>query len=696
MSSRGDIVPFSQFCIQSALVAFALSGPQVFAAGVTFTDIAQDAASGITYSRVPSANFSRYLGVLGTPLSFVGANDLPQKSRGAPGVAVFDFDLDGDEDIYVTNGPGAPNSLYSNQWVETGQVTFVDVALEAGVDATAIDCSGVAFGDLDNDGDKDLLVMSVFSPNILYENNGDGTFSDISLSSGIGLDNFHSSGAALGDVNGDGLLDIFIGNTFDWDVFFPVNLVPYFLSENNQLFLNQGDNVFVDVSASSGIQVLDGFDPSGFGSAGITWGVAMVDYDMDGDLDIFNEDDQAAIPPASFGGVDRGLIHLHRNDGAGNFSDVTVQAGLDNHGAWMGLTFADFNCDGHLDFFNTNFSDYNISFFNQQPTVGFQQSRWYLGQADGTFLDPGLGDLGATPFGWGTSALDYDNDGDTDIVFHGGLLPVFVVEMSNPGTILDNDGNANFSYDDIALAGSTNHQNRTVIGVATGDFDNNGYDDIVSASSFNIPEDSPFIFPNPFADLFGGTGPFDGISRFYAAFFQTGPDEFVLNPDWLNLPNGTLSVELNNAEVGHKSISVETVGTLDLTSGGGVNRDGIGAIVTVTPRDGFAAMRPVVGGSSHQSQDSLVLNFGLADARRAHVDIFWPGGVRNRLHNVKANKHIVFPEIPCSFDGDWPSFRAYRSCVRTALNELVTAGVIAPNQKGKFFSSAVRAFREAQ
>ena len=105
-------------------------------------------------------------------------------------------------------------------------------------------------------------------------------------------------------------------------------------------------------------------------------------------------------------------------------------------------------------------------------------------------------------------------------------------------------------------------------------------------------------------------------------------------------------------------------------------------------------MQPILGGSSYASQDSLTANFGLGNKQKGVVDILWPGGVRNRLYNVRKGQHILFPEIPCSYDGDWANTQAYRSCVRTALHELGVAGILTPAQKAKLFTSAMRAFFE--
>uniref|UniRef100_UPI001177EF1C FG-GAP repeat domain-containing protein n=1 Tax=Candidatus Entotheonella palauensis TaxID=93172 RepID=UPI001177EF1C len=231
----------------------------------------------------------------------------------------------------------------------------------------------------------------------------------------------------------------------------------------------QGNNVFSDVSISSGIQDNRYIESIYDGSPGISWAIAIVDYDSDGDVDIVSADDQAAYPHALLGGIDRGTLHFFKNDGTGHFTDRVLDSGIRKYGAWMGYSFADYNADGHMDFFSTNVGDYaldplGLAFPDDQPSL------WYLGNGDGTFTKPGLGAIVEIPFGWGTSSFDYDNDGDTDILFHGNEVLTPVIALDNAGALLENDGQANFTYNANAFA-NANHLYRFVHDMAGGGFE---------------------------------------------------------------------------------------------------------------------------------------------------------------------------------------------------------------------------------
>ena len=416
---------------------------------VTFEDIAPDPGSGLSYHRTQSPTELIFDQLKTQPLyTFADVLQTPIKTRGVPGIALFDVERDGDLDIYVTNGPGTPNSLFLNQLVETGSLTFWDAGLSAGVDATDQDSTGVCFGDLDNDGFQDLYVLGNNEPNRLFWNQGNGIFLDVSAASGADAGARSRATCAFGDVDSDGLLDILVGNSFtDWSNQLGLFVEPYALNEHNQLFRNLGNMQFADISAGSGIFDMVATVPEGFGQPGLTWSIAMADLDVDGDVEIISADDQGGIPFAVYGGVDRGLIHIFDNDG-GHFTDTTLSSGTDKPGQWMGLAFGDLDCNGTMDFFGSNFGDYGFSPLPIPYTLGDSASRWFLSNGDGTFQDPGVGDLVATPFGWSNAIVDYDLDGDSDIVYHGGLDVSPFVDASNAGVFLRNEGcSADFEYD---------------------------------------------------------------------------------------------------------------------------------------------------------------------------------------------------------------------------------------------------------
>ncbi|MEM7052807.1 MAG: CRTAC1 family protein [Acidobacteriota bacterium] len=672
----------SQHSLRGCLIAAALVLVPCIAVadgGVTFENIAEGDGAGIDYRRVPSPRIAiRDASTLLSPIAnadfrSVRTNSTPQKGRGNPGVVVFDHDGDGDLDIYVTNGPGADNSLYSSQLEETGTITFVDIGGPAGVGAFDQDSAGACAGDIDNDGDQDLMVLGTGEPSRLFENQGDGTFIDISATAGVSDLARYSVGCSFGDIDNDGYLDVVVANTYDtWDHRIPVFTIgpTYELMEHNELYRNRGDNTFEDVSASSGIE-----EVSNMPDAAFTWAIAMVDYDLDGDIDIVSADNQGGAPQDV--SEERGYNRIFQNDGTGQFTDVTFEAGLNIFGGWMGLDFGDLNCDGSMDFFSTN-----LGYLG-----GGQPSRWFFGNPDGTFTDPGVGDLAMTPFGWGVSIFDYDNDADSDIVYHGGVDLFSLLIEDNPGTLLRNEGDCSgtFTWDDGAF--STNHKVRTVQGVAVGDLNQDGFEDIVSVSNYDVVENVFVPFAGVVLPPFGS--PFDDVAGFEVGFdpgvnpgFQTYIDPV--------LEDGTLSVEINSADNGNGWVEVQALGTVDLTRKGSVNRDAVGAVVSFTPADGAPSMRPIVAGSSYSSQDSLAANFGLGSAHYGTVDVLWPGGVRNRLYYVGDGESILFPEIPCSIDE--PSFGRYFKCVARSMRDLRRNHVLDRHERRRFFRSALWAF----
>ena len=681
-------------------VTASLAATSVYADnGVKFTDIAANNGAGIDYRRTASPSEAIWDALKQQEVLLLEDTVMiPGKSRGAPGVALFDFDLDGDVDIYVTNGPGSANSLYSSQLSETGELRYVDVGSEVGVAATEQDSTGVCFGDIDNDGDQDLLVLGNGMPNRLFENRihaqdggkGMAIFAEITALSRLGETIRHPASCAMGDVNGDGLLDIAVANTYNnWEHRLPLATFDHdVLMEHNQLFLNQGNNVFDDASEHSGIQTV----------ARVTWALALVDYDIDGDADLIVADDQGLRAPAKYGGVDYGYLRIFNNDGAGHFTELTRSLGMEQFGAWMGLAFGDLNSDGHMDMFATNVGDYASIFgaplFNYEGVIGEWASNWFFGDEHGGFSRAGAGELVTTPFGWGASMADYDNDSDLDIIFHGGLDAGTFGDASNPGAILSNNGAGQFSRDTDALINSSDHLRRNVHGLAVSDLNNDGFVDIVSVSNQDWPESFPLV---PFLPYSLG-GAFDDTAFIWPVFNPVDPNDFRQGFVWSGLQSvdGTLSVEINGGENTNRWVKVNAVGTVGLTASGRVNRDGIGAIVSFRPDvrngDSRSVMRPLLGGSSYASQESLEVHFGLGRARSGTIDILWPGGVRNRLYNVRANEAIVFPEIPCSIDDRSVKITEYRRCVDGALRDFVNQGVLDQRLKGRYLNSALRAF----
>ncbi len=705
--------------------------------GITFHDIAAGGGAGITYQRTPSVTFAQRLALENTPLipfnTFAAIQPTtPQKDHGDPGIAIFDYDNDGYLDIYVTNGPGTPNSLYHNLLGKTGKLQFEDVAIAAGVAATEQDSTGVCAGDIDNDGYADLLVVGVNgSHNHLFHNNGDGTFSDITTSAGIRGYGRNSSSCTMGDFDGDGLLDIYVGNTYsDWSNRNPVFLAQFYdpSLQPNELYMNhttfsdddddhghgqdrslsvrdnnhgnddnQGNGnhrrahiLFKDESAARGVNNYEGLN----GDPTYTWAVAAVDYDGDGKVDLMQADTQ--------GGMTRpgvGYNRILQNDGTGHFTDVSVERGVTQEGSWMGLSYGDYNCDGYLDFFSTNLGAYLGG-----PT---NNSRWFLGSASKTFSDPGVGALGGTPFGWGTATLDYDNDGDQDIVWYGDDDLVQFWATDNAGTLLRNSGqcSGNFQWDGRGTVLDRDNRLREVQGVAVGDLNNDGFVDIVNAATWQFtPVTSPTnryllwtqIFGPVFGTVFDASATLELVYRFVPA-----SNAFTFIPT--TMVNGDLSIEINSANNGNHWAKITLLGTQYLGVGRN-NRDGAGALVRFTPDGGKTIIRPVIDGDSHASTNSKIVTVGMGSSLLGTVEVDWPGPngpVRNKIYDVLASEKLLFPEIPCSYDVPGQRLSDFTRCVDKSLDKLSEGensvfgkGPLGLLQRARFELSMLRAFRE--
>ncbi|HET7221431.1 MAG TPA: CRTAC1 family protein [Vicinamibacterales bacterium] len=385
------------------------------------------------------------------------------------GVAWIDYDNDGYADLYFVNGaPGAANALYHNN--KDG--TFTDVTRQAGVAADANKTAyktGVAVGDIDNDGDLDLYVTA-FGPNLLFRNDGNGTFTDITARAGVaGPATEWSTSTGFVDVDRDGDLDLYVVNYLD----FSQADNPYcglrkeghrmychptmFDGMADRLYRNEGNGTFTDVSKVAGIA-----NPAGKGL-----GIAVCDFDRDGDSDIYIANDTVRN-------------FLYSNNGDGTFRDVAYGAGVgyDLNGkpqAGMGVDCADVDGNGYPDIFVTNFSEELNSF--------------YQNRGDGMFDDesaqPGL-KTGFLPLGFGAKMFDADNDGDLDVhITNGHVIDNVALYQPNlsyaqKDLFYENVGGR---FRDIsAQAGPGLHAERVGRGLAVADFDNDGRLDVVISS----------------------------------------------------------------------------------------------------------------------------------------------------------------------------------------------------------------------
>ena len=253
--------------------------------------------------------------------------------------------------------------------------------------------------------------------------------------------------------------------------------------------------------------------------------------------------------------------------------------------------------------------------------------------------------------------------------------------------MLQNQGcSAHFERDADAM--TTEHNRRVVEGAAAGDLDGNGFVDVVSVSSHDIPKS---IEQKHYGLDWGS--PFDA-GAVYTEYLEPAPGGNFI-PMGRNFPDGRLVIDLNGGGNGNGSVAVRTLGAVGLVKGARVNRSGIGAVVTFTPQGMAPSTKPIMGGASYASQDALETVFGLGVAGGGTVDVLWPGGVRNRLYDVARGEHVLLPEIPCDFAAGGSGEGEYRGCVRAALDDLVAAKVLRRADTRRYLASALRAYAEA-
>jgi hypothetical protein len=507
------------------------------------------------------------------------------------GVALLDYDNDGWLDIYLLNGStfgalkGKSAPPRAMLFHNNHDGTFTDVTEKAGVGNERWGF-GVAVGDYDNDGWPDIYVSN-FGKNRLYHNNHDGTFTDVAEKADVALGGW-STGATWGDYDHDGFLDLFVPGYAKFDPDHPpisgkgglpqgycqfrgvqVMCGPRGLpGEGDHLFHNNGDGTFADVSKKAGVS-----DPKGYyGFASV-----FVDVDDDGWVDLAVAND--SVPK-----------YLYRNKHDGTFEDISYISGfaLNDEGreqASMGIAVGDYNRDGKVDLYITNFSDDYNTLYRNDGEAAF---------SDVTFR-AGIATLTIPFLGWGTGFLDYDNDGLLDIfVANGHVYPG--VDKQDWGTtwaqrplLLKNLDGTKFQEVPPAT-GSGLAVVVTARGAAFGDLFNDGHIDVV----LNNVDSRPTLLRN-----------------------------VVKNANhWV---------------------------TLKLVGGPKSPRDAVGAKVFLTA-GGFRERGDVFSGGSYASSSDERLHFGLGAAMKVDmVEIHWPSGAKeqitlpavDRIFTVVENKGIA-------------------------------------------------------
>ena len=391
------------------------------------------------------------------------------------GVALFDYDNDGRLDIFVVNGaplndptpvgtvPQKTGPKYWNRlFHQKTNGTFEDATEKAGLKGVGYGM-GVAVGDYDNDGYEDLYVTA-FGGNKLYHNNGDGTFTDVTETAGV-AGNGWSTSAAWADLDNDGFLDLVVLRYLQWDfadIWCGEHREGYrsychpdtFPAMTPLVYHNNGNGHFTEVSQKIG-----------FTKPAKGLGVALADYDHDGNIDLYFANDSM-------------VEHLYHNKGNGQFEEIGLasQVAVDADGrtyAGMGVDFADYNNDGWPDLVVTDLANQRYALYSNEHDGTFSYSSFVTGFAKITMPHSG----------WGVRFLDYDNDGWKDLlVAQGHDLDTVELNYPNlrykePMLLVRNTGK---SFIDVSRESGDAFQNRWLgRGMAIGDIDNDGRIDAV-------------------------------------------------------------------------------------------------------------------------------------------------------------------------------------------------------------------------
>lgn len=369
------------------------------------------------------------------------------------GACVIDFDKDGYEDLYVTGGRAA-DRLYKNN----GDGTFTDILLQAGFERTAeVYTQGAAAADINRDGYKDLIVTTMnyldenrtVAPNLLYLNNGDGTFTEVTEAWGLSGGRVNSMGASFGDINADGFPDLFVCNYFSnsttgISIYNEQTITNSFRPSIDFFYINLGGERFVEVSNYYGM------DHIGFGFLGM-----FTDFDNDQDLDLYIAND--------FGFKSTPNMLFENQYPQKKMNNRAISLALNYGMNAMGIAPADLNFDGYMDYYVTNLGT-SLFTLNDQGQ-GFIDQTLQSGIGIPT-IDDSL--YKGPPISWGANFFDYDHDTDQDLfVANGALNPTIRL---NPNFFFENE---NGQMREVAAEMQMNDY-RIARGSVVFDYDNDG------------------------------------------------------------------------------------------------------------------------------------------------------------------------------------------------------------------------------
>ncbi len=542
------------------LVAFLLAAltPVMFVSAVTYVDVTDEVGIRFRHSS-------------GTRSSL-----LPEDMGSGAGFA--DIDNDGDIDLYVVNIPGpfkqnghptntrTTNVLYRNN----GNGTFTDITETAGVGHQGYGM-GCVFADYDGDGNIDLYVTN-YGANVLYRNNGDGTFRDMTGTAGVVCE-LWSTGAAFADVDGDNDLDLYVCNYVTYDLVALEAMKAESLQSgkpvpsalNPHVFEPQ-DNVFYRNNGDG--TFTDVTAEAGVAArGGRSMQAIFSDFDADNDLDLYVANDTS-------------VNHTYRNDGTGVFTDVSAESWAADFRGSMGLAAGDYDSDGDVDLFMSHWVDEENALYRNLLKEDGDAAQIRFVDESYTAM---LAEESIKQIGWGTALFDYDNDGDLDIFVTNGST---FQELTNPQVLIAqrdalfrNNGDGTFT-DVSEITGITLLPIRVGRGAAFGDYDNDGDVDIFIVNNHA----KPALLRN------------DGGNR-----------------------NNWLHVELIGANA---------------------NRNAVGAKIQVKTVN-QTQVREIYAGDSYMSFNSFIAEFGVGSATQVEsLQVIWSNGDTQTLHNVPTNQQL--------------------------------------------------------